>query len=518
MVDYREILRLNSLKYANTLIAASLHCSRNTVSEVLKLAAALEIKWPLDGDVSNQILDSMFYPGKYEKDKNRLVPNYPKIHSELAKKGVTLSLLWSEYCAEAQAAGKQPYMSTQFNDNYHKWARVTKATMRIHHKPGDAMQVDWAGATIDIYDPVIGSVSPAYLFVAVLPCSGIVYAEACGDMKENTFINCHVHAYGYFGGTTRLLIPDNLRTGVTRNTRYETIIPVAYREMSEYYSTAVVPARVRAPQDKALAEGSVKFATTWILAALRNHRFFSIKEARQAVKEKLEELNSRPFKKREGNRRSAFENEEKEFMQPLPLTPFEPAVWSTAKVQTDYTITDGINKYSVPFDLIGEHVDIRCTKTSVEVFFHGGRVAVHIRHAAAEKDPIIVRDHMPVEHQKYLAYNPEDFILWADSVGEYTSKTVKSFLDSGREPEQGYKYCASLMKTADRYGYQRIENACERLLSVTTQPSLRSIITILKNRTDKLPLEKPAEPNPQKKRSSGITRGVAAFRDGGVEA
>jgi len=516
MVDYREILRLKSLNYSNTDISASVHSSRNTVQEVLNIAGALKIKWPLDDDVTNYTLGSLLYPERHKQDDERLLPDYPKIHRELAKKGVTLTLLWTEYCMDAKTVGKKPYMSTQFGDNYHKWARVTKATMRIHHKPGDTMEVDWAGATIDIYDPVTGDAAPAYLFVAVLSCSCYVYAEACTNMKEGTFINCHIHAYEHFGGVTRLLIPDNLKTGVTRNTRYETIIPHAYREMSDHYDTAIVPARVAHPDDKPNAEGSVKFATTWILAALRNHHFFSIEEAKQAVSEKLEELNTRPFQKRAGNRRLAYENEEKEFMQPLPVAPYEPAVWSTAKVQNDYLINDGINKYSIPFDLIGEQVEIRVTNETVEAFFHGSRIASHIRHKKAELDPIRTKEHMPPEHQKYLAYAPEEFLFWADSVGESTKKAVDYFLTSGKEPEQGYKYCVSLMKTADRYGQLRMEKACERLLAFTSQPSLRSIVAILKNGQDKLPLERSSDSTPKTEgRSKGITRGAASFRIGG---
>ncbi len=515
MVDYREILRLKSLNYTNTDISASVHSSRNTVQEVLSIADALQIKWPLDEDVTNKVLESILYPERHKKDEERLLPDYPRIHRELAKKGVTLTLLWTEYCMEAQSAGKRPYMSTQFNDNYHKWARVTKATMRIQHKPGDTMEVDWAGATISIYDEVTGEATPAYLFVAVLSCSCYVYAEICINMKSDTFINCHVHAYEYFGGVTRLLIPDNLKAGITRNSRFETLISRAYKEMAEHYNTAIVPARVKHPDDKPNAEGSVKFATTWILAALRNYHFFSIEEAKQAVLQKLEELNTRPFKKRAGNRRLAFENEEKEFLQPLPMCPYEPAVWSTAKVQNDYLISDGINKYSIPFDLIGEQVDIRCTSTTVEVFFQGTRVASHARRTTPQRDPICVRDHMPPEHQKYLTYNPTEFKNWAESIGVYTLKVVNSFLSSGKEPEQGYKYCVSLMKMTDRYGSDRIERACERLLSFTQQPSLRSITMILKNGQDKLPLEKPAEEWPSEKRSSGITRGASAYREGG---
>ena len=308
---------MKSLDYNQTDIVASVHSSRNTIQEILSIAGTLQIQWPLDGDITNRVLESVLYPDRHKKDEERLISDYPRIHRELDKKGVTLSLLWTEYCMEARNAGKTPYMSTQFNDNYHKWARVSKATMRIQHKPGDTMEVDWAGATIDIYDSVTGEVTPAYLFVAVLSCSCYMYAEIRINMKADTFINGHVHAYEYFGGVTRLLIPDNLKTGITRNTRYDTGIPRAYKEMAEHYNTAIVPARVKHPDDKPNAEGSVKFATTWILAALRNYHFFSIEEAKMAVSEKLEELNTRSFTKRAGNRRIAFENEEKEFMYRL---------------------------------------------------------------------------------------------------------------------------------------------------------------------------------------------------------
>lgn len=516
MVDYREILRLKSLNYSNVNIASCVHSSRNTVSEVLSIAQALHIRWPLADDVTNQTLQSLFYPGRSQRTEDRLLPDFPKIHRELAKKGVTLTLLWTEYCADAHAAGKKPYMSTQFNELYRRWARVSRATMRISRKPGDMLEVDWAGSTIDIHDPVTGETTPAYLFVAVLSCSLYTYAEACLNMKEDTFINCHVHAYEYFGGVTRLLVPDNLRAGVTKNTRYETLIPRAYREMSDHYGTAIVPARVEHPKDKPNAEGGVKFATTWILAALRGEQFFSITEAKQGVSQKLKELNERPFKKRAGNRRLAFENEEEEFLQTLPASPYEPAVWSTAKVQNDYLISDGVNKYTVPFDLIGEHVDIRITNDAVEVFFHGSRVASHVRRKKAERDPIRVREHMPPEHQKYLSYAPDEFLGWAAMVGPDTQKVVEYFLSSGKEPEQGFKYCASLMRSADRYGQDRVEKACGRLLSFTSQPSYRSIVTILKNGQDKLPLEHPAGDAPAPaKRSKGITRGVESFRKGG---
>ncbi|MCD8008968.1 MAG: hypothetical protein LUF68_08595 [Clostridiales bacterium] len=332
-------------------------------------------------------------------------------------------------------------------------------------------------------------------------------------MKTTNWLLCHVHAYEYFGGVTRLLIPDNLKTGVVKNTRYETILNKSYAEMAEYYETAIVPARVRAPQDKSLAEGTVRFATTWIIAALRNQKFFSIEEVNAAVKEKLDELNKTPFKKREGCRLSAYKDEEQAFMKPLPLTPFEPAVWSSAKVSLDYLISDGKNKYSVPFDLIGEQVDIRLTKTAVEVFFHGSRVASHPRLAVIRREPMIQPEHMPREHRKYLSYNADDFTIWAMEIGTNTAKVVDAFLSSGREPEQGYKACASLTKLGDRYGHSRLESACTKIWELTAAPSIRILSSMLKNGQDKI--ETDSKNDSTLPKGHGITCGAAYFAKGG---
>ncbi len=465
--------------------------------------------------MTNEELHALLSMEKPVPSKPRyLEPNYPKIHHELAKPGVTLTLLWTEYCDQANSMGMVPYKTTQFGDKYRKWAKVTKATMRIQHKPGDVMQVDWAGNTIPLYDPITGDESKAYLFIAVLPCSCYAYAEACVDMKAESWLGCHVHAYHYFGGVTRLLIPDNLKTGVTANTRYETVLNRSYQEMAEYYDTAIVPTRVRHPKDKSLAEGTVRFASTWIIAALRNQKFFSIEEVNHAVAERLEVLNTMPFKKREGCRRDAYLAEEKEFMKPLPSSAYELAVWSSSIVGYDYLISDGKNKYSVPCDLIGETVDIRLTRNTVEVFYKGSRVASHLREKVAKRDPIIHSEHMTPEHRKYLNYNADDFKTWASSIGSKTASVVDYFLSSGKEAEQGFKSCASLTKLAARYGNVRLEAACSRILDITSSPSIRNISTLLKTMRDE---KSAAVPAAQNDNSYGITRGASYFSKGGKQ-
>ena len=516
MVDYREILRLKDLGDSQRSIALKVQSSRNTVSAVIIAAQAAGVSWPLGDDVTNEDISEILFPGKYAMASPYTVPDYEWIHRELARMGVTLTLLWSEYCVKVRDTGGVPYMYTQFCEKYRRWARVTKATMRITHKPGDAMQVDWAGDPLYITDPVTGEEDPAYIFVAVLPCSWKTYAEPCSDMKSENWLLCHVHAYNYYGGVPRLLIPDNIKTATIQNNRYETILNKSYQEMADHYGTAIVPARVKKPDDKAAAEGSVKFVSTWITAALRDRKFFSLAEAREAVQEKLEELNSKPFKKRPGNRNKAFEEEEKEFLQPLPEAPYEPAIWLNPKVGIDYLVTDGVNKYSVPYDLIGEPVDVRVSKNTVEVFYHNTRVAAHVRVPSFQRDPIVKPEHMPEAHRKYLHYNKEEFEAWAATIGPNTEKVVHHFLTDGKEAEQGYKSCASLTKLEKSYGAKRLEDACERVLALASAPTIRNITLLIKTKPASKEAAKDTASTAQRETvSHGITRGAAYYSRGG---
>jgi len=302
MTDYREIIRLHSLKFSNVAIANSLCCSRNTVSEVLKLAETHSLEWPIPETLTNRDIEHLFYPGRGNNEGRRL-PDYEYVYNELAKPGVTLSLLWAEYCAKCEAEHTIPYQHSQFNDKYHAYAASKKATLRIKRKPGETMEVDWVGDTLKVYDAASCSDIPAYIFVAVLPCSLYGYAEAFPDMKSNHWIEAHIHAYLFFGGVTRILVPDNLKTGVIKNTRTELILNRSYHEMAEHYGTAIIPARPVKPKDKPNAEGTVKVLETWILAALRNRKFFTFDELNKAIHEKLEEFNAKPFQKKKGSKK-----------------------------------------------------------------------------------------------------------------------------------------------------------------------------------------------------------------------
>ena len=377
MVNHKEILRLKSLGLTHREITDATGCGRNTVTRTLARAREQKLSWPQAQSMSQQEVSQRLFPTE-QKDPVYKMPDYEWVHREMQKSGVTLSLLWVEYCEQCRQSGELPYKSTQFNKYYADYVHKAKATMHLEHKPGETMQVDWAGQTAALVDTDTGERLDAYLFVAVLPYSGYAYTEAFLDMKQEAWITGHVNAYRYFGGVTRILTPDNLKTGIVKNSRTETVLNKSYQEMAEHYGTAILPARPRSPKDKAFVEGSVGVVSTWILAALRNRQFLSLMELNEAIHEKLETFNHKPFQKREGSRAACFA-EEKLFLLPLPAMPFELAVWKVATVQYNYHISVERMNYSVPYEYIKQQVDVRLTRTTVEIFFAGTRIASHLR-------------------------------------------------------------------------------------------------------------------------------------------
>lgn len=507
MIDYREILRMNALGVSGRSIALTLRCSRNTVSDVLEQAKLMSVDWTECRTITNDDLRRKLYPDRKDKSIYRM-PDYEWVYNEMKKPGVNMTLLWTEYCAMCRQNREIPYQLTQFRKYYSEYVNKTKATMHITRKPAEAMEVDWAGNTAAIIDPINGEIITAFLFIATLPYSEYTYAEAFTDMKQASWINAHVHAYQYFGGVTRILVPDNLKTGVIKNTRQETILNSSYQEMAEHYGTAIVPARPRKPKDKPSAEGSVRIAETWILAALRNEKFFSLDELNQAIMEKLYDYNHKPFQKREGNRASAYE-EEKDLLLPLPKDSYELSEWKELTVQYNYHITADKQNYSVPYEYIKKKVHVRLTSHVVEIFYEGTRIASHMRLHGRPNQYSTNETHMPAQHQESLQWNAERFIKWADKIGENTSAVVKVILQSYKIEQQAYKPCLSMLKLADKYSAQRLENACKRALSFTLSPSYKTVAAILKSGQD---LTDNTSNRSDAEQRQGYTRGADYYR------
>jgi len=509
MTNYREILRLNSLGILKQDIAKACGCSRNTVANLIKLAKEKGIGWEAAKCLNNNALAEKLFPN-IQKQTVFKAPDWNYIHREMAKSGVTLSLLWAEYCEQCKQSGEIPYQTTQFYKYYSEHVQKTKATMRIGHKPGEIMEVDWAGQTAFIRNTDTGRQIKAYVFVATLPYSGYSYVEAFLSQDQHAWIQGHVNAFEYFGGATRILVPDNLKTGITKHTRYEIAINRTYQEMAEHYQTAVIPTRVRSPKDKATVERNVNIISTWITAALRDQQFLSLWELNAAVHSRLKEFNHKPFQKKDGSRAEVFQ-EEKMFLLPLPEQHYELAVWKIATVQFNYHVTVDGGNYSVPYEYIKQKVNVRLTKRLVEVFFAGNRISSHARLNGRYGQYSTCEEHMPKEHREYAAWNGERFLNWAGKIGEHTRTVVQIFLSRNQIEQQGYKACIALLKLSETHSVLRLEQACQRALSFTGRPSLKSIQIILKSEKDKIPGIEPLA-NQQETSLSRFTRGKEYYQ------
>ena len=484
MTHYREILRLHKQGISARSIAASLSCSRNTVSATLKVAEALGISWPLPESISDRDLKEKLFP-ENDLDNIRKLPDLDHIHKEMGRSGVTLSLLWYEYSEACRMNNVIPYQYSQFCKHYRDYVHKTKATMRIHHKPGEKLEVDWAGQTATITNNISGDPIKAYIFVAALPYSGYSYVEAFLSMNMENWIQANINCFEYFNGVARILVPDNLKTGVDHVSWTQTVINRTYNELATYYDTVVIPARVRHPKDKPSAEGAVGVISTWILASLRNHTFFSLSELNQEIKKKLCDFNTRPFQKKEGSRESVFLTEEQHCLTALPAQAFELATWSSATVQFNYHLAVDKMYYSVPYEYIKHKVDIRITRKVIEIFYKSCRIASHPRLFGNPGQYQTIPEHMPFKHQQYQACNADSFIAWAKQVGEHTEIVINAILSKGKVEQQGYRSCMAMQKVADKYTPQRLEKACQRALSFTPAPSYKNVLAILRSGFDK---------------------------------
>jgi transposase len=441
----------------------------------------------------------------------REMPDYGYVDKELMKHGVNLKLLWTEYCAECRQREKMPLMYSQYCNHYRKYRERSRATMHIPRKPGEQAEVDWAGTPAHITDRDTGDLIAAYVFVGVLSYSLYAYAEAFMKRDMESWINAHVNMLSHFGGTTKMIVPDNLKTGVDRTDWYTPQINRTYQEMAEHYDLAIIPARVRRPQDKPGVEGSVKVVTTWITAALRNEKFFSLKELNDTIELKLRELNDRPFQKKEGSRSEMFSRQEKSFLHPLPATRYELATWKHATVQFNYHVSVDSMQYSVPYEYLRHKVDVRVTRDIVEVFYGEMRICSHKRLYGHPSQYSTVPLHMPKDHREYMEWNGDRFIKWAEKAGVNTTTVVRAIFASQKIEQQGYRSCMGLLKLGDRHGVDRLESACERALSFTPRPTYKIVKNILASGQDRIADEDMKHDEDASANEFGFTRGAGYY-------
>jgi transposase len=484
MRKIREVFRLKfDCDISNRQIAKSCNIARSTVAEYLFRFQQAALSWPLTQDIDDNQLEQLLYPQlpTVPADK-RPVPDWSYIQQQLRHKSVTLMLLWQEY----KERYPQGYQYSQFCHLYRQWTNQIDPVMRQEHRAGEKLFVDYAGQTVPVYDLQTNQMREAQIFVAVLGASNYTYAEATWTQSLPDWISSHNRAFTFFGGVPQVVVPDNLKSGVSKACFYEPDINPTYLDMSNYYDTVIIPARSRKAKDKAKVEVGVQVVERWILARFRNRQFFSLRQLNETIVKLLIKLNNTAFQKLPGCRKRLFETLDKPALKPLPIQPYPYAEWKIAGVNIDYHIEVDSHYYSVPYPLIGKKIDVRITETTIECFYKSKRVASHIR-SYLKGHHTTVKEHMPKSHQQWAKWTPQRFINWAAKIGPHTKQLIELILYSRKHPQQGFRSCMGILRLVKSYDDQRLEAACQRAITIGGT-SYKSVASILKYNLDQKPL------------------------------
>jgi transposase len=484
----KEILRLKNEGFSHRAIARVCKVSNSTVGEYLERATKAGLGWPLPDDLSETVLYERLFPEKGTSSQPVALraPDWEEVHRELSKRGVSLRLLWQEY----REKNPDGYGKTQFGEHYQRWNQAHTNTMRLPHKGGEEMEVDYAGMTLPITNPETGEITQAQVFVAVLPASSYTYAEIQPSQELVHWLGGHVRGFAFFGGVPKILRPDNLKSGVKTPNRYEPELNPSYQDLAEHYQIAVLPARVRRPKDKAHAENSVQNVERWVLAPLRNRTFFSLGEANRAIAPLLTALNQREMAHLGKSRQELYEELDRPALRPLPDQAYEFAAWKNAKVNIDYHIAFEGHFYSVPHTLVRQEVRIRATESMVQVFSQGQQVALHPRSRTQGRFSTCA-EHMPANHRFILNADENWFQKEADKIGPQTSAFFSAVFKSRSYPQQAYRTCLGILDLARKHHPAQMETVCQRLL-----PAHLLSYKDVKFELERLAASLPAEPLP----------------------
>jgi transposase len=483
MRKIRDVLRLRlSGDLSIREISRSTKLSVGGIQKLLARATELGLTWPIPDDLHDNQLARLFYPAADTGSSRWFqMPDWPTLHQELKRPHMTKQLLWEEYIEQYP---NRCYSYSQFCERYRRWCDKQKRSMRQQHKAGEKCFVDYAGATVPIINADTGEIRESQVFVAALGASNYTFAEATWTQSLPDWLGSHVRMLDYFGGCTALIVPDNLRSGVSKACRYDPDLNPSYQQWAEHYQVAVIPTRPYKPKDKAKAEVAVQVVERWILARLRHHTFFSLAELNQCIRVLLEDLNTRPFKQLPGCRQSAFEQLDRPALRPLPSQPYHYRDIKPVKVNIDYHVQYKDHHYSVPHQYVGERLELHASETLVETYFQRQLVATHPRkhRPGFTTNPA----HMPKRHRAQQQWSPGRLKRWAADIGPDTLLWVSGQLEGRAHPEQAYKVCLGLLNLSKQYPAARLNAAC-RIATGAGLHRLKQIKAILKSNRDQLP-------------------------------
>jgi transposase len=480
MKKIREIVRLSEeAGLSNRKIAQALGISRPVVAQYLCDIRTANLKYSEIKELPDGTLLEIISGNKREnKAKYRkLASKFEYYSKELKRTGVTLQLLWEEY-KNSEADG---YSYSQFCYHYQIWKEASEISMRMEHKAGDKMFVDFTGKKLNIINPVTGEIIPVEVFIAVLGASQLAYVEAVENQKKENFIRANENAFRYFGGVTEAIVPDCLKSAVTKADKYEPDLNPEYLDFARHYNTTILPARPYHPKDKPLVENAVRIVYSWIFARIRNEEFFSLSDLNKRLRELLEEYNNKPMQRPRVSRRDIFSEIEKDVLKPLPGMIYEIKHYKRLKVQFNYHVylSEDKHYYSVPYRVRGRYVELFFSEKTVEIYENNTRIAIHFR-SRKVNGYTTLKEHMPPNHQWMADWNSDRFIKWAGNIGRPVKDVIETVLLSKAHPEQAYKSCLGILNLSKKYSTNRLIKACERAFRFECC-SYKAIENILKN-------------------------------------
>ena len=492
MKKIRDVLRLTfDLGMSRRRVAAATGIGRTAVTDYVQRAGAAGLGWPLpDGLDDGELERRLFPPADGSQSLASSEPDWSVIHAEMKKRGVTMTLLWQEYIAEQP----QGYAYSWFCERYRDWKKGVSPVMRQTHVAGEKLFVDWAGDTIAVFNPATGAEHRARIFVAALGASNYTYAEARWTETLPDWLGAHANALAAIGGVPKALVPDNLKAGVTKPSRYEPGINRSYQDLADHYGCVVLPTRIIKPRDKAKVEVAVQIVERFVLAKLRKQRFFSLAELNAAIRACVATINSKVMRGFGQSRNDLLETLDRPALSPLPETAYSYAEWKRARVAPDYHIEIGGHYYSVPSKLIREVVDARITGATVEIFHKSQRIACHVFSAVKHRHTTIT-EHMPSAHRRYAAWTPAKMMDEAAVIGPATVALFEAIMKAKPHPEQGFRSCLGIIGLGKSFGLARLEAASRRGNSIGAV-SYGSIASILKHGLDKAFATEPAPDTP----------------------
>ena len=475
MRKIREVLRLtHELGLSVREVSKATGVGKTAVGDFVARAKVIGITWPVPPEISDAELERrLFTPAECHDVPTRTVPDWAKVHEELKREGVTRFTLWEEYRAEV-ADG---YGYARFCQLYGEWKKRLSPTMRQTHVAGDKLFVDWAGGKVPIINPVTGEVHEASIFVAVLGASSYSYSEARWTETLPDWIGAHVNTLDFLGGVMKAAVPDNLKAGITKPSRYEPGINRTYQDLADHYGFVVLPTRQQKPRDKAKVENGVGIVSRYLLGRLRNRRFFSLAELNDATRECVAAINAKVMKRLNKSRNELFASLDRPALKELPTERYSYAEWKRCTVAPDYHVEVELHYYSVPFRLLRESIDARYTDTTVELFHKGERVASHVRSKLPYKHTTLP-EHMPSSHRRYAEWTPARMLSQAGEIGPATVALFEAIMRAKPHPEQGFRSCLGIISLLRSYGPERIEAAAKRGndIGATSYGSIKSIL------------------------------------------